>query len=212
MKKLLLVFVICAMSLPLLAQISVGPTLGLNFAKQTIEGGGIKIKSNGVTGIVLGAEAELPINDGIFLNTGLLLSIKGATYNDGTEEDKIKLSYLEIPIKGIYKAEVGGVSIYGSAGFYVGFGIGGEWQYTDSEYPEDNESESIQWGSATNDDFKGFDFGFGIGGGLIFDLNDRPMKAGFVYDLGLSNIEPITGGTIKNKTFSIRLTYSLFKI
>ncbi len=63
----------------------------------------------------------------LYLETGLSFSQKGCKYGHGIENIKANAMYLQIPVMVNYKFNIkDAVTLYPSAGFYYGLGIGGK--------------------------------------------------------------------------------------
>lgn len=156
-------------------------------------------------GFQLGANALMPINQNLRLETGLGYASKGSkssySSQDGEEsfsqEDKLNLSYLEVPILARYKFNNTGFSAYG--GLQPGFLLSAKQkiEYTGSPTQD----------SDVKDRFKSFDTAAVFGVGYEFN-NGLMLNAG--YDLGLVNIAESTDfgvSTVKNRAFKISLAY-----
>jgi len=189
------------------AQVNFGLTTGLNFASQVVKGGGAVLVSNSRTSPFLGGLVEKNLSGDWNLESGLIFSNKGSKFLEDGDVDLIKLSYLEIPIKVKYKYDVGNLILYGTSGFYTGFAIGGKNKFTESDGTVTN--GDIKIGGTQNDDIKGLDLGFGIGAGVQLEASGKPLQIGFSYDGSLTNLSPDAGTTLKNRVFSLRLSYFL---
>ncbi len=166
-------------------------------------------------GFHLGGTVEFPISEMISFETGLLLSTKGfrldekETSGSNTYEYKLNLNllYLDIPVTAKASFDVGDTKIYGIFGPYIGIGLTGK---SKSEYTYDGETETdeedIKFGSDEDeDDFKRFDFGLTIGGGVEI----KSIQIGLSYSLGLANISLYTdnGFKINNRVLGISVGY-----
>lgn len=213
MKKLLriiIVFCFITLSFESFAQLKFGPKIGINFAKQKhVYDGKTDNDVKGIISFAIGGIVDYAFTDAFSIQPGLLLSGKGFKYTeteDGdTYKDWLKLNYLEIPINIVYKHDIGNMIIYGAAGPYFGFAIGGKWKY---EYEEDGDSDSgstdVKFGDGENDDgIKRGDFGLNIGTGV--EINS--FQIGINYGLGLSNISYSEKSIVKNNVFSISACY-----
>jgi hypothetical protein len=111
---------------------SFGLRAGVNF--QNINGkdeNDDKLKNDMLTGFNIGINAEIPVGIDFYFQPGLLYSIKGAKSEDVTQSfnSTIKISYLEIPLKFLYKPMLGKGHLLLGFGPYVAFGIGGKATY-----------------------------------------------------------------------------------
>ena len=185
------------------SQMKIAATAGLNFANGKTEAGGTTETSDSRTAIFLGAIGEMPITDDIYFQTGLIYSGKGGKENFGGTTVTSKINYLDIPLKALYKFELGSLMAYGSAGPYLAYCLGGK-------YDGGGGTVDVNVGSSDTDDIKALDFGFGIGAGVELEAGDKPLQVGFSYDFGLANVAPQSGVTAKVRVFSLRAAYFLF--
>jgi hypothetical protein len=103
---------------------SFGIRAGVNL--QNINGkdaAGNDLKNDLLTGFNAGINAEVPIGDGFYVQPGVLYSTKGA---EDANNNKIKLSYIEVPVNFVYKPILGSGNMLLGFGPYVGFGINGK--------------------------------------------------------------------------------------
>lgn len=210
--KLFIVFFLFAVAAESFGQ-SFGFKAGLNLSKQFAKDNeanytaDLKMKP----GFNVGVTAEFPIADFISFETGLIFSTKGYKYSEEDVDFKYKenlnMFYVDVPLTAKATFELGGVSIYGLLGPYVGMGIGGKLKWEDSFLGETTkDSEKINWGSdADNDDFKRLDFGLTFGAGVEISS----FQVGLSYGLGLANISSYTeaGTKINNRVIGISVGY-----
>lgn len=165
-------------------------------------------------GFQLGPVVEFPMGKIMSLETGLLFSTKGFKEEDSGDTweytGKTNLVYMDIPVSFRIGFDAGAMKIFGALGPYFGIGLTGKekWEYTDSDFPEDNEddSEKIDWGSGDTDDIKRMDIGFNIGAGAAV----KNFEFGLNYGLGLANLYPQETNNnlkVKNRVFSITAAY-----
>lgn len=190
-KKLLAVAIAGFFAAPLFAQemtvtankTTFGIRAGVNF--QNINGKdaqGDKLENDLLTGYHAGVNAEIPIGTGIYVQPGILYTLKGAKANDG--DGKIKISYLDVPVNLLYKPILGTGNLVLGFGPYVGFGIGGKVEQGNSETDIEFENE---YTSVNAPQFKRLDAGANFLAGyefankLSFQLNAQ---------LGLVDINP----------------------
>ena len=163
-------------------------------------------------GFHIGATLGLPFTHFLSLESGLLLTTKGAKYEDevmGVDVSaKTDLYYLDIPVTLKAAHELSrGIKIIGAVGPYVGVGISGKAKAT-AKYQgtEVSASEDISWGNDEDeDDLKRLDLGLTVGGGVEINA----IQIGISYDMGLSNISAYQEyGTInKNRLFKFSVGY-----
>lgn len=190
------------------AQTTVGITGGASFANVTVKSGGISVSPKLKTGITAGLFIDAPLSSNFSFQPALNFVQKGYVVKEDSYKDKLNLNYLEVPLNFVYHTNK-------SEGFFIGagpsvaFGISGKEKYTDSDFPEDNSTDKIKFGSS-DDEIKRIDFGANV-------LAGYKLAGGFMvsgnYNLGLSNIantgndNPDEGGTIKNRYFAIKIGY-----
>ena len=122
------------------AQVTLGVKTGLNFSNMSLTGVTGMTESSR-TGFHIGAILDFNISSSFSLESGLLLSSKGAafdqpsqwTYNNSpvtlTQTRTASPLYLEIPINAIYKIDFKPITLNLFAGPYFGFGVSGSMDY-----------------------------------------------------------------------------------
>jgi len=75
---------------------------GVNFANVVYSGGGTTSSDKSITAIHVGPVADFQLQQNLFMNTGLLFSIKG-TKTEGVDGETISINYLEVPLNLAYK-------------------------------------------------------------------------------------------------------------
>ena len=178
------------------AQTQYGAVVGLNFAN--VSGDDIE-DSKMRLGIRLGAAFSRELSDAVMLNTGLLYSVKGFSY----EMDVVNLStlttekvdanmsfnYLEIPVNFAFSV-ADQFSLM--AGFYSAFLVG----VTHTVDGEDMDADT--------DDFSSIDFGIGLG--ADFSITDAiSLNAG--YQIGLVELDEDGDIDAKNANILFGMTY-----
>lgn len=137
-----------------------GATVGMNSSNFSITGFDSKI------GFHAGVKAEvgLPqISEGVYLDMGALLTLKGAKIDGGSAASiKFNPYYLEIPVHIGYKYAVNeNFAIFGNAGPYLAIGLFGKAKAEGDildEYEFDDNSTNV----FGDDAMKRFDFGLGL--------------------------------------------------
>lgn len=205
-----------------------GIKAGVNFSNMTLEekvtyndGDTATEKVNGKSnpGIYLGINYDIELSDALFLELGAAYSQKGLKVVEEDDEykyeEKINLSYIEIPFQLKYLAELDDFNVFGMIGPYVGYGIGSKisWEETDDTEIESGESsESVFGDDKSKHWLKPLDIGLSIGAG--FNINN--LELGLNYGMSLSNSSLYGNETYegikyddiaKNKVFSITLGY-----
>jgi len=163
-------------------------------------------------GFHLGFTVDVPFNDFLSFEPGLLLTTKGMKYEDeimGVDiKAKANLYYLDIPLTIKASHDLGGgLKMFGAVGPYVGLGLSGKVKAT-AEYQgeKETEEEDVEWGSDEDeDDLKRLDMGLTFGAGV--EINS--ILVGISYDLGLSNISAYQdyGTTSKNRVLKFSVGY-----
>ncbi|MEM5540005.1 porin family protein [Olleya sp. AS48] len=184
--------------------INFGAKAGVNFATITgDETDGIESQ----TGFHVGVVAEIMISEKFSFQPELLYSAQGAsdTFEDefDKEEYTIKYDYINLPLMAkYYVAE--GFSI--EAGPQIGFLINSEaeYEYTNKEFPEFNESETNDIKDFTNS------IDFGVNFGLGYKL-ESGLNFGARYNLGLSNVNDGEGSDdLKNQNAVFQVSVGFF--
>lgn len=193
MKKILFLSAILIFAqLTTYAQLRFGITGGLQSSKVNMSASGLTINTSGLFGVHAGGVAEYAVNENFFIRPELLFSLKGGRLKDGSDTYTLSLSYLELPIQGVYKYEVGSGKLVGGIGPYFGFLLGGK-----------DDDEKIEVGT----DIKGLDAGLRFLGG--YELTDKNLSLNLFYNSGLANINPGSGIKIRNSTIGVSVTYFL---
>ncbi len=170
-----------------------GLRAGVNF--QNINGKdaqGDKLENDLLTGFHAGVNAEIPIGTGIYVQPGVLYTMKGTKNND--DDTKVKISYIDVPVNLLYKPILGTGNMVLGFGPYVGFGIGGKVEEGDNETDIEFENE---YTSSTAPQLKRMDAGANFLAGyefankLSFQLNAQ---------LGLIDINPKIPNVSDDKT------------
>ena len=179
---------------------------GLNLSNMVYkpDGSGSSHNYNVHSEFHFGIITDIPFSKKVSLETDLILSTKGIhvkqeKYNGfSPDEGTIQLLYLDIPAALKIFLSDNNTKPYLLAGPYAGFGISGKVTIND-------QSQSIHFGSAYDEDFKDLDFGFTVGGGM--EING--FLLGLNYDIGLINIyshEDIHG-KVYNRNVRISIGY-----
>ncbi len=189
---------------------SFGAKAGLNVSTLT----GDVEDTNSLIGAHAGVFAEFKISDKFSFQPELLFSMQGAkekisgteslggeTYSF-TEETKLKLSYINIPLMAkYYVAEKFSLE----AGPQIGFLMSAKGDY---EYSETFGGETFSESASEDvkDGFKGIDFGLNFG--AAYDFTDN-LFAGVRYNLGLGDINDVEDfdGKINNSVFQVSIGY-----
>jgi len=186
---------------------SFGAKAGLNVSNLT---GDIE-DTKSLLGAHVGVFAEFKITDKFSFQPELLYSMQGAkteyTEVEGDsysykEEEKIKLSYINIPLMAkFYVSEKFSLE----AGPQIGFLMSAKSDYEISE-TIDGDTTSFSDEDDIKDNLKGIDFGLNLG--LSYDFTEN-LFAGARYNLGLSDINDTDAENfeIKNSGFQVSVGF-----
>ena len=207
MKKVLLLIAMLTVSLASInaqGNLRWGVTVGMNSSNFSITGFDSKV------GFHAGVKAEVGLpqfSDGLYLDMGALLTLKGAKVDGGSAATiKFNPYYLEIPVHLGYKYAVNeNFAIFGNAGPYVAIGLFGKAKIKGDliddiidEYGGDDNSTNV----FGDDAMKRFDFGLGLKAGVEFN---QKFQISIGYDWGL--IENIKDSGNKNRNLMISLGF-----
>lgn len=184
MKKIIFIVAASLITMSLSAQ-RLGVKAGLNLSNYY---GDDAEDLNIRAGFQLGALYEVPLSEGLFLQPEVVISLKGAQYSESeggySYSQSISPFYLEVPVKVLYKFEVGAGKLTFAAGPHLGLGLFGKAKH---EMEGEGESYNGSYNLFTKEDeaekatFKRFDLG--ISGAIGYEL-----ESGFFV-----NIETSTG-------------------
>lgn len=189
---------------------------GINF--QNLNGkdmSGDKLDNDILIGFHAGLNVQFPIAPEFYLQPGLIFSTKGAKNTEGSSSNTYKLSYIEMPLNFVYKAQLGKGYIMLGFGPYLAYAIGGTATHegdpvsVEKDIEFTNEVESGDPHTTTY--MKPFDsganlfFGYELPSGLFLQLNTQ---------LGLIEINPEdkrftddNKTSIKNTGYGLSLGY-----
>jgi Outer membrane protein beta-barrel domain len=228
MKKVFLFAAFAVTTVASQAQIKFGGQAGINAAsmqdKSTSGTVTTTQKFKTKVGFTIGAVAEISISDALSFRPELNFTQKGGKLNNTetqtipflgtittTTESTIASNYLELPLNVIYKFNAGGGNVFVGVGPSVGFGLSGKNKYkeTSTGSPAQEGNVSIKFDGKTNATdnnahLKALDFGANFLAGYQMS-NNIFFKAS--YTLGLSNINPETNASTKNKGFGFTVGY-----
>ena len=171
-----------------------------------------KVTDMTLQGFHVGATMENSISEVLYLESGLLVSLKGFKVDellDGvTGRNKTYLYYLDIPIALKAKFNMGKTSKwYIAAGPVFDIGFAGNY-VTVYDWHGDGQAtkEKIKWGN-NEGEYNRFDVGITFGGGMEFGL----WQVGVYYDFGLANIasDAKPENTLKNRVWKASVGYKL---
>ncbi|NLN25623.1 MAG: PorT family protein [Bacteroidetes bacterium] len=211
-----LLFIACAgfaISASQAQEIRFGVKGGVNFANMTMEAEGISMSPGSRTAFHIGGLVEIPLSDVFSVQPEILYNSVGSKLSIMGIESTTKLDYISIPIMAKYYFTEGFAV---EAGPQVGFLMSAKSEFSSSIPMMEDGEEDVK------DEFKGIDFGLGIGASYRLDMG---LFFSARYVLGLSNIGEegnnngndddfddidfgFGGATVKNNVFQISVGYS----
>jgi hypothetical protein len=207
-KTLLLLTFISAATLSFAQTIGVGIKGGLNLSSQSASDGGTTASSSTSTGFHVGGFVDVGLGSWS-IQPSLLYTTKGAKSDDS----KLTLNYIEVPVDVLYHIPVGVGNIFIGAGPYAALGINGKIKgpivvtatsgLSSSMATSVYESD-VTYGSGPFD-FKKLDYGINAMGGLKL-ANGLLFSVG--YDFGLANVINDNNIKLKNNTFMVSVGFS----
>lgn len=210
MKKVILqlfVLVFCASSF-IMAQpeITIGPTVGINFAtfngKDANQMGNLSSK----TGMNVGAFLNYHFSDLFALQPEVIYTMKGTdgttTFNNLNYNLTYSINYIEVPVLlKVYIPIEGSKTIRPSlyAGPAFAFKVASNLEVSGNGVDQTVDESS---------DTKSFDFGLAFGGGVGFVVGTGILDVSFRYTMGLSTIDGSASNmTVTNGVMSIIANY-----
>ena len=151
------------------------------------------------TGYQIGMVFQGDIAPNVFVQPSILFSSKGSKYDN--TDTKVVANYIDVPVNFGYRINLGGANLNLLAGPYLAYGVGGK---ITTDFILVTKDRSIKWGTDKNeDDFKPFDMGINLGGGVEFNNFQVSLQYGF----GLLNINPNSDITNKNGVLSLSAAF-----
>jgi hypothetical protein len=194
---LIFVFFLSFATTEIEAQIKTGYVFGANLSTISLKSNGMRYNTKSPLGFHFGGYIELPLNNNVAFQSGLLFSAKGSNYEIDSISYSISPIYIEIPVNAVLS--FGSEKIRGSlfGGPYFAFGIGGY------KIDDGGELKNINYGRGAGNDMKTLDIGFNFGAGVSI----RGLLISLQYGLGLTNISPESsnGSEMKNRVVGISI-------
>ena len=147
---------------------------------------GDKLDNNLKTGFNGGINVEFPVANGFYLQPGVEYRQKGSELNNG---NKLRLSYIDVPVNFIYKPALGMGSMLLGFGPYVGFGINGKIKAANGTERKVVFNNNYSASEAEDIQFKKLDAGANFMIGYEFKSK---LSAALKAQLGLIDINPDT--------------------
>jgi hypothetical protein len=161
-----------------------GVRVGINAATLSVDEEGFDPKVR--TGLVVGLFGVVPVNDLFAFQPEVLFSQQGAKVEDGSDEGKIKLDFLQVPLLARFK-----LGSNSPAHLLVGPSFGFR---TKAEVESNGETEDIK------DDVERMDVGLVTG----VAVNAGPAVVDARYTWGLRNLDKSDDpGNVKSRVFSV---------
>ena len=198
MKKVYLSVVALCFAMSAMAQVQVGPKLGLNLNKiadgeETPEG----MEEPLNVGINIGAAFSFSINENIAIAPELTFSQKGFKEKEENGDDSysVTTNYIDLPI--LVRASFGdAIKGYFNAGPTFGYWLGGQVKYVEEGESEKSKIVFAENESEVDEDdtfypkeyFNRMEIGAAIGGGVMFDTGNGNLLLDVRYNAGLTNI------------------------
>ncbi len=162
---------------------------------------GNKLDNKLTPAINAGINVEIPLVKDFYLQPGVLISTRGAKFNDNKTAH---LTYLEIPVNFVYKPALGMGHLIAGFGPYIDFGLGGKYKY-DGNTPD----QDIHFtNNATNE--SGYYRRVGAGANLLFGYEFK-NKLSFQLNtqLGLTDINPKYDNVVTSKAVAKNVGFGI---
>ena len=158
-------------------------------------------------GFHVGLMAQYMVTENFGLESGLYYTTLGVNveYTDLVEA-KMNPSYLQLPITALYKFQVGeGLSLYPSAGLYLGYGLSGKYKFISKLVP----SESEEFDFFGKEDGEEWSNRFDAGATVGLNLQFNKFIIGLGYDYGFLKINKESGddGNLFNGNIKVSVGY-----
>ncbi len=178
-------------SLPSQSQ-SIGLKGGLSLAKGTYKYSMVKQQTHFFPGLCIGLSGEIPLSDVIYLNSGFMFVKKGTKRHIADLDQKIPVTYLEIPATLLFKQDFISWKLFGQAGIYAGIGLSAKSKRGDDK-------EKIEFGKELGQ-FRRMDYGINLGAGVELDNNIQFL---INYGFGFLDISRQYDEKIRNRVLTI---------
>ncbi|RXK61477.1 PorT family protein [Lacibacter luteus] len=190
---------------------SFGFHAGMAMSKISAKSDNISFTTDDLFALQAGFVVDLPIGKRISLQPGLSFLQKGGKtseeYAGITEESKIRINYIEIPMNVLFNARTKSGTFFVGAGPSVSFAMSGKSIY---KFDGQEDKEKINIGNdEENDDMRGLDFGINTLAGYRFKSG---LFLGASYNWGLRNLNPggnKDDGTAQMSYYGVRLGFMI---
>jgi hypothetical protein len=172
--------------------VTIGVKAGLNIAKLKFEDSADQDNVKSLLGANGGLYLSKPVNDNVSVRVEGLFSQKGAKSEDGSDDGKFKLTYIDVPVLLDFSpASTSDARFHVFTGPQISFN-------TNAELESGGQSLDFK------DEVKSTDFGWVLGVGVTKGRWGADAR----YGLGLSNIAE-EGDNVKNRVFSVNVSVKL---
>jgi len=185
-----LIMFVCA------ANAQFGIQAGVDFYSAKQKTAGISVNSDAKAGFTAGIVYSASLGESFSFMPSLNFTQKGGKLSFSGDEEKITLSYIDLPLNFVYNVK----GFFVGAGPALGFGIGGKDKFTSGDITE---SEDVNFGSG-DEELKPLEISANILAGYKFS-NGFFVTANF--NPGLSNLSNDSDSKYHNSGFGIRLGY-----
>ncbi|NTW25346.1 MAG: PorT family protein [Lentimicrobium sp.] len=200
-------------------KLSFGLLGGVNF--QNLNGkdmNGDKLTNDMIVGFHAGVNVQIPIAPQFYFQPGLLFSTKGAKNEYSVLGVNIisttKLSYIEMPLNLVYKAQLGNGFFMLGFGPYIGYGISGNVVTEGGDLSLDQDIEFVNVVETSDNQTVPYYKAFDVGGNIFAGYETAGgLFAQFNTQLGMVKINPeykiLTDdeSSVKNTGFGLSLGY-----
>lgn len=214
MKKNLITLILSVVTTTCFAQaINWGAKAGVNFSKMVLNNPDFVVNSRNTTGYNLGAILDIGYNN-FSIQPGLFVTTKGERISSalvdvnnnsaGTSNSRYTLTYLELPINLLYRANlVNGLEIHAGGGPYFAYGVSAKSVVDGVAYPAafgDHAADADYAGIY----YKNPDYGINFIAGAVFQ---KQYILDLQYSLGLGNLSYSPTATLRNRVMSVSVGY-----
>jgi hypothetical protein len=193
MKKTVMMVILAMATISMYAQ-KFGVKAGVNFSTYTGDDAG---DLGTLTGFQVGGLYELPVSEAFFIQPEVLFTLKGAKSSADGVTTKLTPFYVQVPVKALYKFNVGTGKITIAAGPYLALGIAGKYKISGGGESESYNLFSKEDG-ADEAMLKRFDLGLSSAVGYEFN---NGLFLNLESSLGFLDVAK--DSNIKNSTLSL---------
>jgi len=191
------------------AQIRFGINAGAAFSNYTVSNSGSPDQATNFksrTGFTAGVVLDVPVSNYISFQPAVNFVQKGlkdTETGDGTTlTTTLNVDHLEMPLNVVLNTSGGANGLFIGAGPALAYGLSGQWRITDGT---NSITKKVMFGNTEDDGLKKMDLeanfiaGYRFSKGLTISAN---------YNLGLSNLSPVSDGSMKSHYFGIKAGFT----